>query len=129
MTRAPGVTPADLTVWLGPAIGPTLGGYIVDHYHWAWIFFINVPIGIVCTAGLWLMLDPGRVPARKFDAAGFAYIAIGLAAMQLMLDRGTQKDWFDSTEIVIESLVAAIAFYVFLIHSLLDGFFLSLEIA
>ena len=112
-----------MTIWsigtmIGPIFGPVVGGWLTEAFHWRWIFYINVPIGIVCTVGLWLMLDPARVPARRFDGAGFAYIAIGLVSMQLMLDRGTQKDWFDSTEIWIELGLTIGAFWMFVIHSI-----------
>ena len=103
---------------IGPIFGPVVGGWLTESFNWRWIFYINVPIGIVCTGGLWLLLDPGRVIARRFDVAGFAYLATGLAALQLMLDRGTQLDWFDSTEIWIELGLTIGAFWMFTIHTL-----------
>lgn len=116
--RAKAITIWSIGTMIGPIFGPVVGGWLTEAFHWRWIFYINVPIGIPCTIGLWLLLDPGRVTARKFDVAGFAYLAIGLAAMQLMLDRGTQKDWFDSTEILIELAVTIGAFWMFVVHSI-----------
>jgi len=112
-----------ITIWsmgsmIGPISGPVLGGIITESFNWRWIFYVNVPFGIACTVALWLMLEPGKAAARKFDAFGYIMLAISFAAFQLMLDRGTQKDWFDSTEIVIEAAVAASAIWMFVIHSL-----------
>ena len=112
-----------ITIWsmgsmIGPISGPVLGGLITESFNWRWIFYVNVPFGIACTVALWLMLEPGKGPARKFDAFGYFMLALSFAAFQLMLDRGTQKDWFDSTEIIIEAAVAASAIWMFLIHSL-----------
>jgi len=116
--RAKAITIWSIGTMIGPIFGPVVGGWLTESFNWRWIFYINVPIGIVCTAGLWLLLDPARAIARKFDVAGFAYLATGLAAMQLMLDRGTQKDWFDSTEILIELALTIGAFWMFTIHTL-----------
>jgi DHA2 family multidrug resistance protein len=112
-----------ITIWsmgsmIGPISGPVLGGIITESFNWRWIFYVNVPLGLICTVALWFMLEPGKRPPRKFDAFGFILLATGFAAFQLMLDRGTLLDWFDSTEIVIEAAVAAGAFWMFLIHSL-----------
>jgi DHA2 family multidrug resistance protein len=112
-----------ITIWsmgsmIGPISGPVLGGIITESFNWRWIFYVNVPFGILCTAGLWLMLEPGKAPARKFDAFGYILLAISFAGLQLMLDRGTQKDWFDSTEIILEAAIATGAFWMFLIHTL-----------
>ena len=95
-------------VMLGPILGPTLGGYLTDAFSWRWVFYINVPVGIAAVADLWLFYrDPGRDRSLVFDWLGFSLLALGLGALQLMLDRGTHNDWFNSTEIVIEGVARA----------------------
>jgi DHA2 family multidrug resistance protein len=106
-------------VMLGPILGPTLGGVLTDTYNWRWIFYINVPFGIAACAALWIFFkDTARDSSLKFDWFGFAALSAGLAALQLMLDRGVSKDWFSSSEIVIEAIIAGIALYLFLVHML-----------
>src|SRR6202165_6087961 len=86
-------------VMVGPILGPTLGGYLTDVYNWRWVFYINVPFGIVAIAGLWFFLkDNSRNDTLRFDWIGFSALSLGLAALQLFLDRGEQKDWLGSTE-------------------------------
>ena len=104
-------------VMVGPILGPTLGGYLTDVYDWRWVFFINVPFGILGIAGLALFLRgrSGGV-ALKFDWIGFAALSLGLGALQLVLDRGEVKDWFGSTEIVVEAMLAALGLYLFIVH-------------
>src|SRR5215510_2202542 len=104
-------------VMVGPILGPTLGGYLTDAYDWRWVFLINVPFGILAAAGLTLFMQES--PARdglKFDWIGFAVLSLGLGSLQLMLDRGEQQDWFHSTEIVAELVLACLKIYLFLVH-------------
>ncbi len=106
-------------VMLGPILGPTLGGYLTELYNWRYVFFVNLPIGIACTLGLWFFLPRPRAQrGLRFDWFGFGVLAIGVAGLQLMLDRGETKDWFGSTEIIIEALLAAGGFYLFIVHML-----------
>jgi len=108
-----------MAVAVAPAFGPVFGGYLADMHSWRWSFYMLVPIGIAATIGMALTLPPDhRLAKIRFDWTGFIALAIALAAVQLVLARGVRLDWFDSTEIMIESLIAAIAFYVFLVHSL-----------
>ncbi len=104
-------------VMVGPILGPTLGGYLTEVYNWRWVFYINVPIGILTFVGLSAYLS--ETPTRKgsFDWFGFAMLSIAIGSFQMMLDRGEQLDWFSSTEIVIEGVVAALAFYLFLVQT------------
>ena len=104
-------------VMLGPILGPTLGGYLTELYNWRYVFFVNLPFGIVCTLGLWYAL-PRQRPKRGlgFDWFGFTALAVGIAGLQLMLDRGETKDWFGSTEIIIEAVMSAAGFYGFVVH-------------
>jgi DHA2 family multidrug resistance protein len=106
-------------VMVGPILGPTLGGYLTYYYNWRYVFFVNLPFGIAATAGLWLFL-PAEKPRSglRFDWFGFTSLAVGIAGMQLMLDRGEIKDWFGSTEIIIEAVLAVSGFYLFLVQML-----------
>jgi DHA2 family multidrug resistance protein len=104
-------------IMIGPILGPTLGGYLTDTYSWRWVFYVNVPFGIAAVTGIWLFLrDTHRDSTLKFDWTGFAVLALGLGALQLMLDRGTTKDWFGSTEIMIEAVLAGLGLYLFAVH-------------
>jgi DHA2 family multidrug resistance protein len=106
-------------VMLGPILGPTVGGVLTDTYDWRWIFYINVPFGVASCAALWLFFkDTARDATLRFDWFGFGALSVGLAALQLLLDRGTTKGWFSSSEIVIEAIIAGIALYLFLVHML-----------
>jgi len=106
-------------VMLGPILGPTLGGWLTDNYTWRWIFYVNVPFGIAATMGIWYFFkDNARDDSLKFDWSGFGFMALGVGAMQLMLDRGTTQDWFSSSEIVIECTLTGLGFYLFLVHML-----------
>jgi DHA2 family multidrug resistance protein len=108
-----------LGVMIGPIMGPILGGWLTEFYTWRWIFFINVPFGIATVLGLMAFMDETESSARlPFDWFGFASLSIAIGALQLMLDRGEHLGWFDSTEIVVTTLVAAVAFYFFLAHTL-----------
>ncbi len=104
-------------VMIGPILGPTLGGYLTDLYDWRWVFFINVPFGIVAVAGLVLFLGEQRRDASlRFDWMGFTALSLGLGAMQLAFDRGSSQDWFNSYEIIIEVVLAGLGFYLFIVH-------------
>ncbi len=104
-------------VMVGPILGPTLGGYLTELYNWRYVFFVNLPFGIAATLGLWFALPrPRRQLGLRFDWFGFTALAIGIAGLQLVLDRGETKDWFGSTEIIIEALLAVSGFYLFLVH-------------
>ena len=104
-------------VMVGPILGPTLGGYLTDVSSWRWVFYVNVPFGVAAVAGIWYAYkDTARDETLKFDWTGFALLGIALGAFQLMLDRGTDQDWFSSTEIVIEAIMAGLFLYLFLVY-------------
>jgi MFS transporter, DHA2 family, multidrug resistance protein len=105
-------------VTLGPIIGPALGGWLTDNYNWRWVFYINVPFGILAFLGILSFLPEAAIRKSRFDFFGFTALSLGVAAFQIMLDRGQLKDWFSSTEIWIEATVSAVAFYLFVIHML-----------
>jgi MFS transporter, DHA2 family, multidrug resistance protein len=106
-------------VMLGPIMGPTLGAWLTDNYNWHWVFFINLPVGIITVIGLMLFMDETQQKKElRFDWFGFLALAVGIGAMQLMLDRGEQLGWFESGEIVAETIVSGVGFYYFFAHSL-----------
>jgi DHA2 family multidrug resistance protein len=107
-------------VTVGPVLGPILGGWLTEDYSWRWVFYINVPIGILATAGILLYLrETPRNAFSRLDWLGFAALSIALGAFQMMLDRGEELDWFNSPEIIIEACVAGLGMYCFLVHSAL----------
>ena len=106
-----------LGVMVGPILGPVLGGWLTQNYTWRWVFYINLPIGIVGVLGMIAFLPETNRNAEKLDWFGFGTLSITLGALQIMLDRGEIKDWFDSGEIILEAVVAASAFYLFLVHT------------
>ena len=102
-------------VMLGPIMGPTLGGWLTDSYSWRWVFFVNLPFGILTTAGLWVFMS--ETPTRRdvpFSWFGFLSLSLGIGSLQMMLDRGEQLGWFESPEIWIEMILAIVGFYFFL---------------
>ncbi|WP_431470692.1 DHA2 family efflux MFS transporter permease subunit [Sphingosinithalassobacter sp. LHW66-3] len=103
-------------IMIGPILGPVLGGWLTDNYNWRWVFYVNLPLGVLCFAILWVLLPSRPIRKRQFDLFGFALLAVGISALQLMLDRGQGEDWFQSTEIWIETLVAGIALWMFAVH-------------
>jgi MFS transporter, DHA2 family, multidrug resistance protein len=106
-------------VMVGPILGPTLGGYLTDVYNWRWVFFVNLPFGILAITGLALFMPKAPTDAGlKFDWTGFAVLALGIGALQMMLDRGQDKDWFGSGEIVTEAVLAGLGIYLFVVHML-----------
>jgi DHA2 family multidrug resistance protein len=108
-----------MAVAVAPVLGPILGGYLAEAYSWRWTFYMLVPVGVVALIGMQLTLRPDGAAAKaRFDWTGFIALSVALAAIQLVLARGVRLDWFNSTEIVVECLIAAVAFYIFLFHCL-----------
>jgi MFS transporter, DHA2 family, multidrug resistance protein len=108
-----------LGVMVGPILGPTLGGYLTDLYNWRYIFFVNVPFGVLGTIGIAALMPRRKQRAKmNFDWLGFSLLALALIGLQLMLDRGQEKDWFGSPEIMIEAVVAGFGLYFFVVHLL-----------
>ena len=103
-------------VMVGPILGPTLGGYLTELYDWRWVFFVNLPFGAAATLGLVLCLPRSKPRRAQFDWFGFTAFAIGIAGLQLMLDRGETQDWFSSTEIITEAVMAGLGLYLFIVH-------------
>ncbi len=104
-------------VMVGPILGPTLGGWLTESYSWRWVFYVNLPVGILTFIGLFTFLRESGRRDVPFDWFGFATLSIAIGALQLMLDRGEQLDWFASTEVLAEAVLAALSFYLFLAHT------------
>ena len=103
---------------LGPIFGPVLGGWLTDNFSWNWVFFINLPIGILAFGSIWLFMDRDRGgSARPFDFLGFGALTVFIGGLQLVLDRGPTIDWFSSPEIWIETLCAVGGLWVFLVQT------------
>jgi DHA2 family multidrug resistance protein len=107
-----------VAVMAGPVLGPVLGGWLTEAYSWRYVFYINLPIGVLAVLGMSAFLPESAGKAgEKLDWFGFGTLSLAIGAMQIALDRGEEKDWFGSGEIVIEAIVAASAFYLFLVHT------------
>jgi DHA2 family multidrug resistance protein len=102
----------------GPILGPVLGGWLTENFNWRWVFFINVPIGILSFIGISSFMSETKKRKSQFDFFGFSTLSLAIGAFQLMLDRGQLKDWFNSPEVWIEAVTAGIALYLFLVHML-----------
>jgi DHA2 family multidrug resistance protein len=114
-----------LGAMVGPAIGPTLGGWIVDNFNWPLIFFINVPIGILAFfMTLAFIRDPDYIkkPERGADWVGLAAMAVGIASLQYVLERGQREDWFDSATIVILTIVSVTTLVFFVVREIRDPY-------
>src|SRR5579863_2979260 len=106
-------------VMLGPIMGPTLGGWLTDNYSWRWVFFVNLPFGILTVLGLGAFLR--ETPTRgdvPFSWLGFLTLSLGIGALQMMLDRGQEQNWFESNEIIVEAILSAVGFYFFFADAL-----------
>ena len=111
-----------LTILVAPVVGPVLGGWITDNFSWPWIFFINVPVGVIALGMTWVLFrdrETERVK-RPIDKIGLVLLVLWVGALQLMLDKGKDLDWFASTEIVVLAIVAAFAFSIFLVWELTE---------
>ncbi len=107
-----------LGVVVGPVLGPVIGGWLTENYTWRYVFYINGPLGILTFLGMMAFLPESRRSGpQKLDWFGFGTLSLAIGALQILLDRGEQKDWFGSSEIVMEALVAGSAFYLFLVHT------------
>ena len=105
-------------VMAGPVLGPVLGGWLTENYSWRYVFYINLPVGVLALVGMMAFLpkSPPR-QTEKLDWFGFGTLSLAIGALQVLLDRGEQQDWFASGEIWIEAIIAASAFYLFLVHT------------
>ncbi|MDR2195125.1 MAG: DHA2 family efflux MFS transporter permease subunit [Gallionellaceae bacterium] len=111
-----------MTVMVAPIIGPILGGWITENFHWSWIFLINVPIGIFCTTVTWMMLRKRETPVKKqpVDVIGAGLLVLWVGTLQILLDKGNELDWFDSPFILSLAILSVVGFVAFLIWELTD---------
>jgi MFS transporter, DHA2 family, multidrug resistance protein len=117
--RAKAMSIWGMGVMMGPIMGPSLGAWLTETYSWHWVFFVNLPFGIVTVLGLLVFMDETKQDSDlRFDWFGFAALAIGIGSMQVALDRGEQLGWLESNEIIAEMIVGMIGFYYFFAHSL-----------
>lgn len=107
-----------VSVMVGPVLGPVIGGWLTENVSWRWVFYINVPIGALAFAGVSMFVMETRMDLKaRLDWLGFGALSITIAALQMFLDRGEQLNWFSSSEIIVEALICASAFYIFLVHT------------
>ncbi len=105
-------------IMVGPIIGPTLGGWLTESFNWRWVFFINLPVGIIAFLGCAAYLPRSEKRPRRFDFFGFAMLSLGIGALQMMLDRGGEVDWFSATETWVYLFLTLTGMWVFVIHIL-----------
>ena len=114
--------PAAMAMWgvgimVGPILGPMLGGWLTEYYSWRWVFYINLPFGLLAWLGIAANVRETPIDrSRHFDLLGFALLGLAIGALQMMLDRGQTLDWFNSTEVMIEAMLAGTALYLFIAH-------------
>jgi DHA2 family multidrug resistance protein len=111
-----------MTTLIAPVVGPLLGGWITDNISWPWIFYINIPVGIVAAMACWGIYHKRESVVRKLpiDKVGLALLVVWIGAMQMMLDLGKEKDWFHSPLIVALAVVTVVGFAFFLVWELTD---------
>lgn len=109
-----------MTTLVAPVTGPLLGGWITDNMSWPWIFYINIPVGLGAALVTWRIYAKRETPTKKLpiDTVGLSLLVLWVGALQIMLDKGKELDWFESSQIVILGLVALIGFAVFLVWEL-----------
>ncbi len=100
-------------VMLGPIMGPTIGGWLTDSYSWRWVFYVNLPFGVLTAIGLAILMRDTPRHRAPFYWIGFLSLSVGIGALQMMLDRGQDLGWFDSGEIVAEAILSVVGFYFF----------------
>uniref|UniRef100_UPI00111A9E0D DHA2 family efflux MFS transporter permease subunit n=1 Tax=Salmonella enterica TaxID=28901 RepID=UPI00111A9E0D len=104
-------------VMVGPILGPSLGGWLTEYYSWRWVFYINIPIGMLAWIGITTFVKETALDnKRKFDLLGFFFLSVAIGSLQLFLDRGESKEWFSSGEIIIEAALTVVALYLFVAH-------------
>ncbi|MDX8534526.1 DHA2 family efflux MFS transporter permease subunit [Mesorhizobium sp. VK25A] len=107
-----------VSVMVGPVLGPVIGGWLTENVSWRWVFYINVPIGALAFMGVSMFVQETKLDLKaRLDWLGFGMLSIAIASLQMFLDRGEQLNWFSSAEIIVEALVCASAFYIFIVHT------------
>ncbi len=115
--RGPAMAIFGMGIMVGPIMGPFLGGWLTETYSWRFVFYINVPIGLVAFLGLWTFLPETTIERdRRFDWFGFGALSFAIAALQFVLDRGHDLDWFSSNQIIAATVLGGVAVYLFVVH-------------
>ena len=111
-----------ITTLVAPVTGPLLGGWITDNLSWPWIFYINIPVGLLAAAASWALYHQRETATRNLpiDGVGLALLVLWVGSLQIMLDKGKELDWFHSTEVVALAVVAAVGFTFFLVWELTE---------
>lgn len=112
-----------MSIWsmgmiLGPVVAPTLGAFLTDEFGWRYLFYMNIPMGILAFAGILATLPGVQSQSKRMDWLGVITLIVGVSCLQLVLDRGERQGWFSSPEIVIEASAAALCLYIFIVHCL-----------
>lgn len=105
-------------VMIGPILGPTLGGWLTEYYNWRWVFYINVPLGIISFLGILFFVPDSERSTRPFDKFGFLMLAVIIGSAQLLMDRGEHESWFQSREILLYAALAGSALWMYVVHSM-----------
>jgi DHA2 family multidrug resistance protein len=107
-------------VMVGPTLGPTLGGYITDAFGWPWIFYINIPIGMLALALALTYILNSRYAQKvsRIDYVGLLLLTVGIGTLQTMLERGERLDWFDSSQVTALAVISGVSLLVFIWHEL-----------
>jgi len=105
-------------IMLGPILGPTIGGWLTDSYSWRWVFFINIPVGVLTVLMVSTYVHETQINrTRTFDALGFLFLSLAIGSLQMMMDRGERQDWFGSPEIIVEFGLVLCGLWMFLVHA------------
>ena len=112
-----------MSIWsmgmiLGPVVAPTLGAFLTDEFGWRYLFYMNLPMGVLAFVGIWATLPVAESRVQRMDWLGVITLIVGVSCLQLVLDRGERLGWFTSGEIVAEAAVAALCLYIFVAHCL-----------
>lgn len=107
-----------MCIMLGPVLGPTIGGILIEYSNWRWIFYINIPTGLLAVTMLWSLMTETEIIKRRIDWIGLALLAIGLGCLQFTLDRGNTEDWFESALISITSIASISSFALYVYYTL-----------
>ncbi|MBC7665165.1 MAG: DHA2 family efflux MFS transporter permease subunit [Caulobacter sp.] len=127
-TYPPAKAGSALALWgvtrlVAPVVGPLLGGYITDNFTWPWIFYINIPVGIFAAGMTWAIYKNRETPVvkRPIDGIGLAMLVLWVGCLQVMLDKGKELDWFNSSTIVVLAIIVVVALAVFIAWELTDA--------
>ncbi|HYW75693.1 MAG TPA: DHA2 family efflux MFS transporter permease subunit [Gammaproteobacteria bacterium] len=106
---------------VGPVLGPTLGGYLTQVFNWRWVFFVNLPVGVLAFMGAWMFVPETDRHERRTDWIGFAFLALAVSCMQFVLDRGQQDGWFNSHTIQVAAILSILGYVCLIIRNMEMG--------